>query len=148
MKSSSVRLTHTANLLVCLSGLLYGGLRYCARREGDFGPESHPAEDPLRSLHIVTAPLLIWAVAAIWHEHIWPSLRAGIQTRRRTGLTLTISFAPMVLSAYLLQVSVEDAWRSLWLWLHLASSGLWLVTMLIHLVLPRAPRLPDESTPG
>ncbi len=145
MKRSSARLTHAANGLVCISGLLYGGLRYGARREGDFGPESHPLEDPLRSLHIICAPLLIWAVAAIWQEHILPHLCGPATERRTTGLVLVSTFAPMVLSAYLLQVSVGEAWRTLWLWLHLASSLVWLATMLVHLSLRATEPVDDGS---
>jgi hypothetical protein len=40
----------------------------------------------------------------------------------------------MVASGYLLQTAVDDAWRAVWLWIHLVTSGLWIVGYLVHQV--------------
>ncbi|MBS1152453.1 MAG: hypothetical protein H6Q89_4151, partial [Myxococcaceae bacterium] len=45
-------------------------------------------------------------------------------------------FAPMVASGYLLQVSVEPLWRTIFLWTHLATSALWVLGYVIHLGRP------------
>ena len=137
MNRSIARFSHTSNVLVGASGFLYGGLLYFGLVEGDFGPESHPLEGAARAAHIISAPLLVFAVALLWKDHIWRRFRAGLPCRRRTGITMLFLFAPMVLSAYLLQVSVEDNWRTLWLWIHLGASFLWVATTILHLLLPR-----------
>ena len=43
-------------------------------------------------------------------------------------------FVPMVASGYLLQTTVTEGWRTTWIVVHLASSTLWIVTTIAHLV--------------
>ena len=53
---------------------------------------------------------------------------------RPTGLALASSFLPMVASGYLLQTAESESWREAWVWVHVATSCLWLVAMGVHLV--------------
>jgi len=40
----------------------------------------------------------------------------------------------MVVSGYLLQVSVDPAWRTVWEVAHLVSSAMWVVVLAVHVV--------------
>ena len=56
----------------------------------------------------------------------------------QVGMVFTLaSLVPMVLPGYLLQVSVDPWWRSLWAQLHLWASVAWLLAYGAHQLLPR-----------
>jgi hypothetical protein len=39
---------------------------------------------------------------------------------------------PMIVSGYLIQTAVTPAWRTAWIAIHLAASGLWVAGYLTH----------------
>jgi hypothetical protein len=131
---------HGANLIVGGTGLVYGWMRYFAEAEDPFSVVNHPWQPQLQHLHILSAPVLVFAGGLIWSSHIAHNWRAGSRRGRRTGVTLAALLAPMILSGYALQISVEDSWRTIWMWLHLATSGLWLLLAIVHPFLPARPR--------
>jgi hypothetical protein len=145
MTRGEARLVHLAQLLVGGTGLAWAWMLYFLEPEDEFAVLNHPWQDDMQALHVLTAPLLIFAVAAIWRRHAWQRIRSGFTSRRHTGLVLAISFFPMVASAYLLQVSVDPAWREAWLVVHLASSGIWLLSFALHL-LARSSRSARSAT--
>jgi hypothetical protein len=130
-------LQHVSNLLVGGTGLVYAWMRYALEPEDPFAVVNHPLERDVQHLHVLTAPLLVFAVALVWQRHVWARVRSGFAPRRPTGLALAASFAPMAASGYLLQTAESEAWRTTWLWVHLATSALWLLAMGVHLLSPR-----------
>ena len=117
-----------------ITGVVYGYMRYFAEPADPYAVVNHPWQPVLRDTHIVTAPLLVFAVAWVWQDHVWKRVRSGFRARRSTGLALFALFVPMVLSGYLLQVAVEPAWKNVWIVLHVATSCVWTVGFLVHLV--------------
>ena len=105
MTRSSARLLHIASLLVIGSGAIWAYLRYVH----DLGPEPedpvlamewsgiHPWGPALRNLHLLAAPLLVFAVGLIWSGHVAPRLFRP-WARRATGLGLALLFGPMVIT--------------------------------------------------
>jgi hypothetical protein len=94
----------------------------------------HPWEPMTRTLHLLAAPFAVFALGLIWTSHVAPKLRGISRSRRRTGLLLTLLAAPMVLSGVLLQVATSEEARLFWVWVHGASSGLWLLGFVAHLL--------------
>jgi hypothetical protein len=47
-------------------------------------------------------------------------------------LGVAVLFVPMIASGYLLQVTVEESWRTVWIGVHIVTSGLWLVAFIAH----------------
>jgi len=126
-------LHHTANLLVAGSGLPYGWMLYLVPEDPEsFSLTNHPWQPETQALHVLVAPALVFAVGMVWRAHVWKRYRANYVSRRKTGITLMALFFPMVLSGYLLQVSADEAWHTLWVWVHGLSSCLWIVTYLVH----------------
>jgi hypothetical protein len=39
---------------------------------------------------------------------------------------------PMIVSGYLIQVTVTETWRTAWIVIHCTTSGLWITGYLIH----------------
>lgn len=124
-------LLHLSNLLVGATGLLYAWLRYVAEPPDPFAV-AHPWLAPVQHAHVWTAPLLVFAVGAIWRSHALAGVRLGAPARRASGLALVAGFAPMAASGYLLQTAVDAGWRKAWLIVHLATSAAWLVATVAH----------------
>ncbi|HJU82824.1 MAG TPA: hypothetical protein VJ600_01300 [Holophagaceae bacterium] len=137
---------HLAALLTGLTGLLYGWLRYYGQVQGEFGPEPHHLQPLMQHLHVLTAPLLLFALGLVVRGHLWPKLRSGRPEGRRTGLFLGLVLAPMVMSAYGLQIATEPAWRMGLAWIHGVTSLLFLLGYGVHLTLTLALRKPVEGT--
>lgn len=137
MTRAEAWLQHVSNLLVGGTGLIYAWMRYAVEPDDPYAVVNHPLERDVQHLHVLTAPLLVFAVALVWQRHVWARVRSGFAPRRPTGLALASSFAPMAASGYLLQTAEAEGWRTAWLIVHLMSSGLWLLAMLVHLLSPR-----------
>jgi predicted metal-binding membrane protein len=130
-------LQHVSNLLVGGTGLVYAWMRYALEPDDPYAVVNHPLEREVQHLHLLVAPLLVFAVALVWQRHVWARVRSDFPARRATGLALAASFAPMVASGYLLQTADGETWRTAWLVVHLSTSGLWLLAMGVHLLSPR-----------
>jgi hypothetical protein len=131
-------LAHSAAIAVGGTGLVYGWMRYVSEPDDEFALVNHPWEPDLRALHIVTAPLLVFACGLLWRAHVWGRIRAGFQSRRRTGILLAVLLAPMVASGYLLQVSTADVWRATWMWTHGVAGAMWALVYVAHQLTRRA----------
>ncbi len=138
---------HMAALLTGASGLLYGWLRYYGQHMGEFGLEAHPLQATLQHLHVLAAPLLVFALGMVVRGHVLPMWRNGKHGGRASGVLLALILAPMVLSGYAVQVAVEPRWRLTFAWIHGVLSLLFLASYGLHqlaaLRQPRIVEVPD-----
>ena len=134
MRRGDKRAVYAAAGLVAITGLGYGYLLYFGEFEDEFGPVAHPWTAPLQAAHVLTAPLFVFALGLIWHYHVVQKLKSGAPQRRRTGLALLSQALPMIATGYLLQVSVDEWWRDLWIWSHVVTSVLFLAAFAAHLL--------------
>jgi hypothetical protein len=125
---------HVSNALVGGTGLVYAWMRYVAEPVDEFAVVNHPWQSDVQHAHIWFAPVLVFGSGLIFQRHVLARLRAGFEPRRPTGLVLALSLVPMTASGYLLQTSASEAWRTTWIAVHLASSVLWVLGYLVHLV--------------
>lgn len=130
---------HASTLAIGATGLVWAWMAY-AWDPGlePLDPEllldwadRHPAEPLVRTLHLVAAPLSVFAVGLVWSSHVAPRLRRK-WPRRATGLVLALLFAPMALSGVLLQTAASPEARELWVWVHGVSAAVWLGAYLGH----------------
>ena len=137
MTRAAAWVTHLANALVAGTGLVYGWMRYFVEpdpEEALFAVANHPWQPAMQGLHIVLAPLLVFACGLIWSEHVWARIRSGRPRRRPTGLTLVALVFPMIASGYFLQVATGEGWRTAWIVVHVATSCGWIVVYVVHLL--------------
>lgn len=139
-------LLHIATLLVGGGGLVYAWMRYFARPDDPFAVVNHPWQPAAQHLHVVAAPLLVFALGLIFRAHAWAGVRLHVVARRRSGWSLLATAAPMIASGYLLQTASAPGWRQVWLAIHLVASALWLGGYLVHQVSSRPVR-PGEPPP-
>jgi len=137
---------HLSTLLVAGTGLVYAWMVYLVHPADPYALVNHPWQPQVQHLHILAAPLLVFASGLIWRRHVWMGWRRGGPERQRSGVSLALTLIPMVVSGYLIQTAVEERWRHVWVIVHLAASGLWLAGYLVHQVLPFVlPRAPSAS---
>ncbi|MBW8876000.1 MAG: hypothetical protein JF614_13620 [Acidobacteria bacterium] len=127
-------LLHTATLLVGGTGLIYAWMRYLLHPADPYAVVNHSLQPTVQHLHILVAPLLVFAGGMVWHRHAWTHWRRGVERRRQSGGSLILTLVPMVVSGYLIQTAVDGGWRRTWVIVHLAASGLWLAGYLAHQV--------------
>ncbi len=128
---------HFSSLLVGGTGLVYGYMRYFAEPEDSFSIVNHPWQPDVQHLHILLAPILVFACGWIWQNHVWARIRSRYKKNRKSGWLLIATLFPMVFSGYLVQISEHESWRLLWAWVHGITSCIWLLFALIHPLLPR-----------
>ncbi len=143
MTRGQARFLHLGTLLVGGTGLVYGWMRYFVPPADEFSIIGHPWQPHLQHAHILVAPLLVFGCGVVWSGHIWTKIRAGARARRLTGWTLTGLLVPMILSGYALQVSVDESWRTFWIWMHVATSVGWLLLYLVHQLRPKRVAIGD-----
>lgn len=131
---------HLANFAVGLSGLVYAYFIYLVPPFDEFSNVSSPWQPLLHELHILTAPLLIFAVGMIWVTHAWAKVKSGNPARRCTGLFLLASAWPMIASGVIIQVVTEPVATRFWKQAHLWISVLWLVGYALHLISKKSTR--------
>lgn len=132
MTRTEASLLHAANALVGGTGIVFAWMRYVLVSDDPYSVVSSPAEPAVQHLHVLTAPVLVFACGLIWQAHVWPRVRSSFRERRRSGISLALGFVPMVVSGYAIQISTDEDWRGVWIFVHLSTSGLWLAAYVAH----------------
>ena len=149
MTKNEARFLHASTILVGVTGIVYGWMRYFVEPDPEsFSVVGHPWQPEFQAAHILLAPLLLFACGIVWRTHVWSRVRSGFQARRPTGLVLVISLGPMVISGYAIQVTVEELWRDIWIGVHIVTSVLWILGYGIHQISKRAKREPQLDASG
>ncbi len=119
------------------SGLVLAWMVYLLPTPEAWSVVNHPAQPTVQHLHVLAAPLLVFAVGLIWTAHVGARWVDTSSRRRATGAALAVLFVLMAASAYLLQVAMDPGIRRLWSLLHTAASLGWLLCLGLHAV-PRS----------
>lgn len=127
-------LLHVSTILVGGTGLVYAWMLYFVRPSDPYAVVNHPLQPQALHLHILLAPLVVFAAGVVWRRHIWAHWRRRVRRGRRSGASMMLTMIPMVTSGYLIQTAVEESWRAAWVTVHLVASGLWLLGYLAHQV--------------
>jgi hypothetical protein len=133
MSRGESRFLNTANLLVGGTGLVYAIMRYGMEPADEWAVVHHPWQPQVQHLHVLAAPLLVFACGLIWKRHVLANLRREGRAGAGSGPGLLLTFLPMVLSGYLIQTTPGEDWRQVWIVTHLVASGAWIVAFAGHL---------------
>ena len=123
---------HVSFAVVAVTGVVYGWMSYLLTADDPFAVVNHPWQPMMQKLHVLSAPMLVFAAGWLLGLHVLPRLRVRQREGRLSGLVLAWSLAPMVVSGYLLQVSVEERLGTLLVWLHVGTSLLWIAVLPVH----------------
>jgi len=147
-------LINSSTIVSGLSGTAYGVMKYFMSTDDPFAVVNHPFEPWALTIHILSSPAMLFAVALIAAEHIFPQVgRPGGRPCRGSGMILTACLVPMVATGYLIQVSTHETLRQASVVIHIATGMTYLAAFGVHLAVSRglAPRLGtrvDSSSGG
>jgi hypothetical protein len=133
VKPGERRLEHLAHLLAFATGAGWAWFKYFGSGSTAGDPYSNatsPWEPRFHDWHVIVVPLLVYACGVLWHGHVLPQLRGRHSARlgagkKWSGLGMLAVLGPMILTGYLIQVSVEESWRKAWVAGHLVTSVGW-----------------------
>lgn len=132
MPSDVRRLLFVGAWLAGGTGCAYGVLRYLWPREDPFAVVNHPWQGPLQHLHVLTVPLLVFALGAVWVAHIRNAAERNDRGQASGVATCWLAVA-MVASGVLIQLLGHPGARAAAGWVHAATSVAWLMTLVLHL---------------
>jgi len=126
---------NTLALAVAATGFVYLWMKYALQTDDPFAVVNHPWQTAMLDLHLVASPALILMFGIIFNSHVMKKLRATRLPNRRSGYVSLGTFAAMVASGYLLQVSANEAWLKGLVILHVAAGTIFSVAYGAHLVI-------------
>jgi hypothetical protein len=131
-------LLHASTWLVALSGSVYFFMKYVMTGGDPYSVIHHPLQPHALSLHVLSAPILVFSLGLIARDHILGYLLESRQRRgRATGILAVSLAAPMIVSGYLMQVLTDPGPRRILSIIHLAGGALYVVLFVGHLVASR-----------
>lgn len=123
------------SLAVAATGFAYLWMKYLLQEDDPFALVNHPWQGGMLDLHLVASPAFILMFGIVFNSHIMKKLRATRLPNRRSGWVSLATFAAMIVSGYLLQVSSSDGWLQALVVLHVASGAIFTAAYAVHLVI-------------
>ncbi len=117
-----------------LTGLGFFWAKYLVASSEPWAVVNHPLEPWFLKIHIVVAPLFVFAVGLITTRHILVHIRARIRKGRSSGLAMMWLIIPMVGSSYLIQVVSATGWLTWIALVHIVTGTVFLLAIVAHRV--------------
>ena len=148
MSSWEKHLIWWSTAAVALTGFVYAWMKYLLQPADEWAIVNHPLQPLVLKLHILVAPVLVFAIGLIASRHILAHLRARVRTGRRSGTSAALIVVPMILSGYLIQAVTHTGFLALLGYLHLAAGTVYAVASLAHAVAARRQRRDRARSQG
>jgi len=117
---------------VALSGIGLGWTKYFMTSEDPYAVTHHPLQPLLLKAHVLSAPVLVFALGVVYTRHVVRQWRSGRARGRPSGIVIVATLLPMVLSGYLIQTLSAETWLFRAAMLHIAASLAYLAVLLVH----------------
>ena len=131
-------LVNVSVVLTAATGTAYLVMKYFMTNEDPFSVLNHPWQPHVLALHLLIAPVLIFALGLIMRDHVFGWFREDRARRgRASGLYTTLLSVPMIASGYLLQVFTDPGPRRWLAWVHIGCGILFTTLFLVHLIVSR-----------
>jgi hypothetical protein len=122
----------STSIATVLTGLVYLWMKYLLVNDDPFAVVNHPLQPLVLKVHIVVAPLLTFAIGLVALRHIWRHVSTGVRRGRRTGLTMVVAVAPMILTGYLIQAITQEGLLTAMAYSHIGLGIVYAVGLLAH----------------
>ena len=123
------------SLAVAATGFAYLWMKYAVQIDDPFAVVNHPWQMSMLGLHVVASPAFILIFGIVFNSHIMKKLGATRLPNRRSGFVSLGTFAAMVVSGYLLQVSSSEGWLQALVVVHVTSGAVFSIVYAAHLVI-------------
>lgn len=120
-----------------LTGVVYLWMKYVLEAPDPYSVVHHPLQPLVLKLHILAAPLLVFALGMFTVRHIWPQLANGHPVARRSGLATALVAGPMIVTGYLIQVLTDERWLRVVAWGHIGLGTVFAVGFALHRLIAR-----------
>src|SRR5262249_18552710 len=88
-------LVHASTLAVAATGLAYAAFKHLMVNDDPFSAVNHPLQPWALKLHVLAAPVLVFAVGMIFKDHVVAKYRNGVtRASRRSGVLLLATTLP------------------------------------------------------
>lgn len=131
------------SLLTALTGVGYFWTKYLVESSEPWAVINHPWQPWLLKAHILVAPLMVFAIGMIAVRHVWKHFRGGMRLARRSGVSMALSLAPMVLTGYLIQAITGETLLRAMAISHIALGALFSLALAVHYL--RVRRRPEAG---
>ena len=108
-----------STIATAVSGITYFVMKHFLEPSDPWAVINHPLEPWALKAHILSAPIMLFAVGLITSQHIWRSLKSSLPTGRHSGRIAAYVFGPLVLSGYLIQSLTSPLTLEVLAWAHL-----------------------------
>ena len=112
-------LLYGSTIVATASGVTYFVMKRFMTPVDPWAVINHPLEPWALKLHILSAPIMLFASGLITTQHIWRSMRSNLPTGRNSGLVAVGTFAPLVVTGYLIQTFTSPTTLTALGWGHL-----------------------------
>lgn len=126
---------HVFHLLVSVSGTAYFVMKWLLETDDPFALVNHAWQPAMLAAHVVAAPFLVASFGMVFRSHAARKVAVSEPKHRRSGWVSLLGFAVMAVSGYLIQVGTAPCFLSAAIWVHVASSAVFVAGYAVHLVL-------------
>jgi hypothetical protein len=134
-----------SSVVVALTGGVYAWMKYMLTTGDPYAVVHHPLQPLILKIHILAAPVLVFAIGAVYSRHVMKQWQRGSTEGRRSGTATLAIIVPMIVSGYLLQTSTAPGWLFGLAMIHLAAGTLYLGSLVAHQWGARSRRAEPEA---
>jgi len=117
---------------VALTGIAFGWMKYFVVSRDPYAVVHHPLQPLVLKLHVLSAPVLVFALGVVYTRHVVRQWRSGRARGRPSGIGIVATLLPMVLSGYLIQTVSSESWLFRVAMVHVGASLAYLAVLLVH----------------
>ena len=122
----------STSVATLVTGTVYLWMKYLMTSEDPLAVVNHPLQPYILKLHILVAPLLVFAIGVVALRHVWRHMKGKTGPGRRSGLLTVVVLGPMIMSGYLIQAITHQGWIEAMAISHIGTGLLFGLGLLAH----------------
>lgn len=122
----------SSTFAVASSGLGFAWTKYLVESDDPFAVIHHPWQPFFLKMHVLTAPLLVFAVGFMFSRHVVRQWQAPQSRGRRSGLGILTVLAPLIVSGYMIQTVTGESLRGWLAAVHLVTGVIYVLIVPLH----------------
>lgn len=125
----------TSTGVTFVTGAGFFWAKYLLTPATEWAVVNHPLQPWFLRLHILAAPVLVFALGSVMTRHARQQYRAGQVNGRRTGMVTGTCAGLMVVTGYLVQVITHVSWLAAIAYAHIGVGTVYVLVFATHEVM-------------